>query len=86
MVAVLAMVIVLLVAYIGSTWATIANLRERNAELQAVLERRGGAWHEVPTTALPKAWDDDVPHEDTIPCIAPPMVNDDVTERRVMIL
>jgi hypothetical protein len=87
MVAVLAMMIVLLVAYVGSTWATIANLRERNAELQAVLERRGGAWHEEPKprAALPKVWEHDEEPTRTLVSVAPSL-DEEQTERRVMVL
>lgn len=81
MVALLGLVIVFLLAYIGSTWATIAQLRERNAQLQAVLERRGGAWHEIPIPAkLPAFWDDGC--EQTLQS---PSLPDDKTDEHAMV-
>lgn len=86
MVAVLGFVIVFLLAYIGSTWATIAQKDERIAQLESVLERRGGAWHEAPkkTPALPTLWAPDE-HTRTMQCNAPPLPDEDKTDERVMV-
>ena len=87
MVAVLALSIVLLLAYIGSTWATIARKNERIAQLETVLKRRGGEWHEVPTKAepLPQLWGRNDDATKTVVSVAPD-AKDDKTDPCVMVL
>jgi hypothetical protein len=77
MVAVLALVVMFLSAYIGSTWAAHAAKDERIAQPEAVLKRRGGAWHEVPAKPaepepLYKLWGRDDEITQTMRCEVPP--------------
>lgn len=62
-----------LLAWLASTWATLERLRARNAELEAVLQRRGGSWYEVPSHhgELPKAWEGDDEPTRTMQSVAP---------------
>lgn len=84
----LGLVIVGLLAYIASSWATIGRLRERNAQLEAVLERRGGAWHEAPRQPItvPRLWEHGDEPTATMQSIAPPMRSADKTDPHVMVL
>lgn len=87
MVAFLTLVILALLAWLGSTWATIERKNERIAELEAVLERRGESRHEVPRKPpdVPVIWGDDDAHTKTIECVAPAR-DDDKTDPCVLVL
>jgi hypothetical protein len=77
MVAVLALSVVLLLAYVGSSWATIARKNERIALLKNAvrIERE-----------LPRLWEHDDEPTKTLPSIAPRFEDGDATDPCVMVL
>ena len=75
-----------LLAWLASTWATLERVRARNAELEAVLQRRGGSWYEVPNPRelVPPA-SQQRESMATLPSIAPPLAEDDATDPHVLV-